>query len=518
MKHRIAIPHGKVARMRLLLFPAVGRGASVIQQGLPKDWRGHFVNYDFLNSPTAISDGGHSFTKNKGANMKKIAILTSLLALTACGGGSGGGGSGTIDGILPGGDTGGTLIWQEPTVSPETANSNKLVTSMNSRISNSAKVISYVEKQLETFEGGPSDQKVSRAAFEWFAPSDGNKLSKEEQALEIAKLSDWLLMDGTTQEDIIAAFNHDKQKLHQAMHVLDKGLNSCFNGGSAAQTAACFKETWVKNNDDAIKDFEDNGQLKTFDLSNVDFKMVDGDTTETFAIVVDENGKISGLKFRGKDRTRIDDTNDFEFVEMLGPDGQKELINALLTYESHGKNIGTDGLKYADFGLLRLNSTQPGFEFEELMPYAGGYEAKRINKSDIDETVVFNGHIIGQVFGEQKVELSDKNAQFVFDKASGSETLSASFDNWYDVNIVKNDNGITFGLSGDAKDGPTLSAPSANLQSGTTPDGNEIIGFDTAYYGDNKKPSEATALFQYSQEQSAGNYTHVHIGFGGRAE
>ena len=48
---------------------------------------------------------------------------------------------------------------------------------------------------------------------------------------------------------------------------------------------------------------------------------------------------------------------------------------------------------------------------------------------------------------------------------------------------------------------------------------NEQVYFDTAYYGDNKTPEEAVALFQYQQQvgqsQDDGNI-NVFIGFGGK--
>lgn len=455
--------------------------------------------------------------------MKKYMILTSILVLSACGGGSGGGSTNSTIPSTPEAPTG--PIWQEPNVSEDVAQSNEQVTSMRSAISNSTKVVAYVEEQLETFdETAPLAQPTSlaatnRTAFTWMAPSKGDSLSKEEQALEISKLSEWLLLDTTTEEDIVAVFNYDKQKLHKAMHVLSKGNNPCFIGGSATETAACFKNTWIQNNNSAIEDFEANGKLKTFDLNAIDFKMLEGNETETFKIVVNENGKITGLHFRDKNRDRIGDSNDFKFVEMLGPDGDQVEVQAKLSYESHGKNIGTDGLKYADFGLLRFNSEQPGFEFEDIMPYAGGYEAKRIDKSDIENTVIFNGHAIGQA---GNTELADNNAKLAFDKASGNETLSASFDNWYDISVTKNDEGIKFSISGDAKDGPTLATPTRTTPGGTNGD-IEIIGFETAYYGDSKSPSEATALFNYSQDVNGlggenTDYIHVNIGFGGKAE
>lgn len=464
------------------------------------------------------------FFKKGVGKMQKFMLLTSILVLSACGGGSGGSSANsTTPPTNPEIPTG--TIWQEPTVSEDVANSNKQITSMRSAISNSTKVVAYVEEQLESFiETASVSQPTSlnttnRAAFTWMAPSTGNNLSKDEQALEISKLSEWLLLDTTTEEDIVAVFNHDKQKLHKAMHVLSKGNNPCFIGGSATETAACFKNTWVQNNSSAIEEFESNGKLETFNLNDIDFKMIEGNKTETFEIVVNENGKITGLHFRDKNRERIGDSNDFDFVEMLGPDDAKVEVQAKLSYESHGKNIGTSGLKYADFGLLRFNSEQPGFEFEEIMPYAGGYEAKRIDKSDIENTVTFNGHAIGQA---GNTELADDSATLVFDKASGDETFSASFDNWYDINVVKNDTGTTFTFTGDAKDGPTLSTPTISTPGGTNGD-IEIIGFETAYYGDSKSPSEATALFNYSQDVNGlggenADYTHVNISFGGKAE
>lgn len=437
--------------------------------------------------------------------MKKLVILTSVLALTACGGGSGsGGGSAPIMPDAP-------VVPEEPFVDP-VADSNSEITSM---ISNSEyQVARYVAYKLGDYA---SDVNLSRTATTRgaFVPRIPTGDTDYDTARELVDLAAWLVDDTTSESDIVEMFNKstlDKNKIKSALKLMDDMY--CFVGGDAVETARRIKE---HDFDEPLADLQQ--KTTVFNLEDVRFITGDAFDTEEFAISVDETGKVNALNMRGNTLERTGDkTADFHTTISNGALGD---ITTTTSYESYGKQLG---LRYADFGVLHVHAVpNTWLDKDEIMPYIGGYDDNmKINPNSISETVEFTGIAKGSVQGAAgTLPLEDTNAHLTVNEHNpGEEKLTAVFDNWYNVSLSKKDDLVTFSISGDYTGNYTLNTPTPGLSQGGDTTQQEAVKFDTAYYGESNNPTEAVVLFNYSQgNQPDGNdqdYTHVAIGFGGK--
>ncbi len=260
----------------------------------------------------------------------------------------------------------------------------------------------------------------------------------------------------------------------------------------------------------------DGVEYTAYRLDDVDFEVLStpGDTQD-LRFTVDKNGRIDGIRFENAPKmVRTGDTDKF-----TGNGAEAQYI-------SYSKDLG---LKYADFGTVHITPAQAGQAAYDRI-FAGGYDIKEIDDDNIASDAVFTGTAKGVVTNGTtgtSAQLEDKNASLAFNKATGNETLNASFDNWYDMNVTKTKAGITatFDEAGKtiANDVKFAQAPSANLPEGVTNSFNnlsEAVVFDTDYYGDHNVPSEATALVQYQQiaGSNPNNLQNVNVsmGFGGK--
>ncbi|MDR2685513.1 MAG: hypothetical protein LBB23_01920 [Rickettsiales bacterium] len=260
---------------------------------------------------------------------------------------------------------------------------------------------------------------------------------------------------------------------------------------------------------------------KLYRLDDANFKAAMGNgKPDTMKFVIDKNGKITGIHFveeavfKGELKRQNDTGN---FIVNAAANGN---ATGSFAYDSIGKQLG---LSYSDFGTMTFNGSVGGENFTNVkVPFAGGYEIKKINKGDIAGEAKFTGRAIGYIEAQGQglhnlIPASAKNATLTFN--AGKETLEANFSNWYDVKIstfAYNDISVQF--IGNGKN-----APQAYKDGFTTNEG-DVRYFDTNYYGDKKIPSEATALFEYSvlaTEQNGAprndpNYDwNLTLGFGG---
>ena len=156
--------------------------------------------------------------------MKKTSILlSSLIILTACGGGNGGSGTGIID------KPDAPFVPQEDTI----ASSNAKITNM---VSNSEyQVALFVSNKLGTDAesvglGDIASRSVTtRGAF---VPNVSGSLYYD-KAAELVDMAKWLNQSDTSEGDIIAEFNKDKNKIKAALKLMDDMY--CFVGGDAAE-------------------------------------------------------------------------------------------------------------------------------------------------------------------------------------------------------------------------------------------------------------------------------------------
>lgn len=229
----------------------------------------------------------------------------------------------------------------------------------------------------------------------------------------------------------------------------------------------------------------------------------------------------------------------FEYFHMNYDKEEKITYKSYMTSEENQNNEMK--LAYSDFGILtkKANYSKEVLEGakEETFVFAGGYDSKKIDPQNITTNMTFSGYAIGAVnvgYGENQgsetfreldpLQLNG-SAELELDATNGKQTLTAEFDNWYDVTATSNVNG-------------TGSKLTLNNWKGTTPDdykfrdqseyivddfttakqlaadydtaieaGNQdhsdpaFGGFNIGYYGDANNPREATGYLYYEESR-----------------
>lgn len=111
------------------------------------------------------------------------------------------------------------------------------------------------------------------------------------------------------------------------------------------------------------------------------------------------------------------------------------------------------GLAYSDFGFLKFFDPENPQNVERAVLY-GGYNEYKRDVTNVNQNMVFKGKAAGLVSftdgrlnntqnQQEGVRVISGDADFVFDAANATETLTANFDNWYDVQITKTGNSAT---------------------------------------------------------------------------
>ena len=366
--------------------------------------------------------------------MKKIAILTSVLALTACGGGSGSGGGSAP--IMP--DAPVVPEARPGTVSDEVIDSNASVTGMLSEIG----------------------------------------IAEDGTSIDIARHS------GRKE------FQHHGKK---------------------------YKSYNLEDVNFVMADEGFGGQMKF----TVDKKT--GEITY-FSLLPDENDpEDKGMSFKRRGYNKTNHKASKEFIGQVNhktDDEQEAMVDAVLTYDSMGRDLG---LKYSDFG---------GFDVDVIdgwrPVFIGGYEIKQIDTEDIAKNTTFTGRATGSVIavlegnGSGVARTLNDTAQLVFDKQSKTSTLTASFDNWYDVKYEKSAGDVGNVTFSNGKD-PDFYLINDIDGSGKTV---AVSGEDIRYYGDKNNATEVVGLIQvrdcggaectsdYDQQQEV----RMNLSFGGIAQ
>ncbi len=404
--------------------------------------------------------------------MKKSLILTSVLALAACHGGSGGG-------ARPG----------DVTYVDEIGQSNAQITRM---VSNSEyQVARYVENKLG------DDANLARSATN--RDHSGNGMDYD-TAHELVELAEWLANDTTTQDDIVSMFNNsntDKNKIKAALKLLDDMY--CFVGGSAETTA----ERILAHRADfatPLADLKD--KTMVFNLNDVTFTMSEITDTADYDYIdleTDEHtGKITGITMihkgiRGDMINRVGDkvfadSDETVTVDMIG------------------------NLRYSDFGYVHTTDIESGTQWDTAL--AGGYEHYKINKNDMSGEMTFSGRAVGgvnreiggydeenaEMIANQPLDTGEGGATLTFN--NGAENLVMNFGDWYTVTVSKQANSSTADIRFDA-DGKTIN-PDLQVEQTEYADFNAqtygmgqngMIGrYDTAFYGVNGDATESTGI------------------------
>ncbi len=231
-------------------------------------------------------------------------------------------------------------------------------------------------------------------------------------------------------------------------------------------------------------------------------------------------------------------------ISSSGPQHQDITINL----ETYGKDVG---LAFADFGKMYAfaDDEEPG-EHDYQIVY-GGYPGNVITPDNIanDEKQTFTGRAFGHarvafvqnhsadddIIGEpQFITLNDNSAKLTFQRNgnnTATETLSASFDNWYDMLMTKtgdtanlsfsnytykdNNNEIdnTYRFLGDKADANGQYAANYDVNKFTETRQINFLGteygrigtasgdVDIQYYGANNTPSEVVGYVSYSESE-----------------
>ena len=112
--------------------------------------------------------------------------------------------------------------------------------------------------------------------------------------------------------------------------------------------------------------------------------------------------------------------------------------NLELAYDSFGKEMG---LSYSDFGLINIQSSMDSDHQVDawLVPFAGGYDDKKIAVADIDSDMTFRGRAVGTATkGEDSINLGGTATLNFKTGDTPTSELAANFDNWYNVTITQN--------------------------------------------------------------------------------
>lgn len=178
--------------------------------------------------------------------------------------------------------------------------------------------------------------------------------------------------------------------------------------------------------------------------------------------------------------------------------------NLELAYDSFGKEMG---LSYSDFGLINIQSSMDSDHQVDawLVPFAGGYDDKKIAVADIDSDMTFRGRAVGTATkGEDSINLGGTATLNFKTGDTPTSELAANFDNWYNVTITQN---------GDA--------PNANFVFSGNPTETDVILTNTTgtgtmnvgYYGPAGSPTEATGTVQFT-ETGVDNGVKMDMSFG----
>lgn len=403
--------------------------------------------------------------------MKKLGIFTLCFLLSACGGNS----------------DSRSYPYQNRPHNPLGVPTNPTQDFENTITTSNAQktgLISNSENQI-------SDYVVYRLN-EWnlYNPNIGQDISKG----DIATAAAWLTSGDHTASEIETKFADNLTLMHMAAYVVDNRLNSCFNNTSVGSAAACFVK-WRNNNGAYYNKISDEIHKYTTDLSAADAEF-NSTSGSKIKFILDTDGRITGAKI-----TQGENTTDFENWTNVDTDAQY-ITTTTMNYDSGGKDLG---LSYSDFGTYNIVKKQTdkntGLETSETVQdngvFAGGYASQKIDPADIAQNLTFSGRAVGTVSsGDASLNLSG-DASVTFDVTSKSSTVSAKFNNWYDV-TAKNDGTIIF----ENNTGNMLPLQSVDATGRAT--ASDAI-MNIGYYGENPSnnlPTESVGTIQYTETSS----------------
>lgn len=426
--------------------------------------------------------------------MKKLFLLTSILALAACGGGGGGGGGDTL-----------TPRPSRAAITDDAITSNSNITSMSSEVlvpkSGSGEIIARagsVNWEGQTYTSYRLDDvkfKVATSAGEnptinFRMDKDGridslvmNVGSEKQEMFRNGETSDFRgivyeyieLEDGTGD----VALRRDRRTIHRLVYSPDKD-----------------PETLAQLHADAKgKDACPDGKTCRWDRIDQAFRITSNGSADSFTY--SDFGNLYTTNF-GKYKG-ITDEDSFADAKIH-------------TRETSGGEL-VEGGEYATWDTVDI------FDDQDYDVFAGGYKVNALQHRPTED-MTFKGKAVGSIYAtnsgnhnDASRALVDNNATLTFDAEHGTETLAMAFDNWYDVTVTKtgSTNRIRFdnfnGVTGDdgnafrsATDGE-LVVNNFDRIAGQADDVGDVMTegmLDMGYYG-KTGPEEATGVIRFKE-------------------
>ena len=374
--------------------------------------------------------------------MKKIAILTSILALAACGGGGGGGGGagGTQLPPLPP-----TLLEQGNSTTTVKRNVNDINYKVYKKLTSNTELIAahhpfddastesakYAKSMELVDEMGKTIRAWSQAAKD--DPANGAKsyaqanYEKAHRALQVWGATKTQLGDYNpgNYEKLADYFTDSANRLNNPDTLEISFINWSRRQGTQAALAADFGQDFISSlkgdattTGDATLTFDNSGKLTEVHIIKSD--RVQRDYT------VDENGKI----------TKLTETT-------ASPSGRLGIPMTLPTPDS--SRVATFGnvvgLQYSDFGYLThgpATMIAGSTNSADGWTFAGGYQ---IMKREPQSSGEFKGVAVAVIKNSQgdMMETATRDANVWVDTGTGSATLTANFaaavNPWYNVQL-----------------------------------------------------------------------------------
>lgn len=384
--------------------------------------------------------------------MKKYAILTSVLALAACGGGSGGG----------------MVAPARPAISD--------ITGMRASVTNKTKVIEEVESKLGDLDAYATQttQKKARAAKAGMTLDQKYELAMQliNQAKETLRNLNPAAIDDDNLNNVIMALKLAGQTVSETVDGVRDYISKNTPDDIISNVDKIVSEH-TRKIDDATFDIisvSDDGEIE---FGGLKIK-TDGEHISAIALDYGDepNGKFTMKPLGGK-----------TFITVTSGGTQKEVHKSKLIL------LGKEHkLQYADFGYIENTPIVSG-ESEISREYlTGGYTIMEIEPNEMSGEMTFTGTAVATMWNDATgnyKNLRDDNATLTFN--NGSESLEMKFKDWYNVKI-KDD---TIKFEGDVTDSRFAFTTANDTTKGK-------FDWGANYYGDGK-PEEATANFGYSE-------------------
>lgn len=458
--------------------------------------------------------------------MKKIAILTSILALAACGGGGGGGGGAVGGGtqlppplppvMLEDGNSTTTVKRNVNDINykvyKKLTSNTELIAAHNPFRDASTESAKYAKSLELVDEMGKTIRAWSQAAKD--DPANGAKkyaqdnYEKAHQALQVwgatsAELGDY---NPGNYEKLADYFTDSANRLNNPETLENSFISWSRRQGTQATLATDFGKDFISSlkgdattTGDAKLTFDDNGKLTKVHIVKSDRTQRD--------YTVDENGKITELT-----ETTVTPTGRLSRpMHLPTPDTSR--------VATFGNVVG---LQYSDFGYLThspatATTTAGGTSLADGWTFAGGYQ---VMKRDLQGAGEFKGVATAVIknSGDMMVTAT-RDANVYVDPSSSETTLTANFTHaanpWYDVKLSNDDvrmydNGANIPEQFRVKISETSDIPEHDKK--------YLV---TQAFGEGVDPTEMVATGAVTGMTSAtddGNKIDAHFSFGGKFE